>query len=58
MFGRQGILPAVVAMAMVCATDSALAQNAYPNCAITLVLPFAAGSGTDTALGASIVIDN
>ena len=47
----------------------AQAQTAYPNRAITLVIPFAAGSGTDTttrligkelglALGANIVVDN
>lgn len=47
----------------------ASAQTAYPNRTITLVLPFAAGSGTDTttriisqhlsaALGVGIVIDN
>jgi tripartite-type tricarboxylate transporter receptor subunit TctC len=49
--------------------SSALAQPAYPTRTITLVLPFAAGSGTDTttrlisrelgvALGAGMVIDN
>jgi tripartite-type tricarboxylate transporter receptor subunit TctC len=48
---------------------AASAQTAYPNRTITLVLPFAAGSGTDTttriisqhlaaALGVGIVIDN
>jgi len=48
---------------------SAAAQTPYPNRTITLVLPFAAGSGTDTttriisqhlgvALGVGIVIDN
>lgn len=47
----------------------AQAQTAYPNRAITLVIPFAAGSGTDTttrligkelgvALGVNIVVDN
>ncbi|WP_441232325.1 Bug family tripartite tricarboxylate transporter substrate binding protein [Tardiphaga sp. 215_C5_N2_1] len=52
------------------ATPAAIAQTAnYPNRAITLVLPFAAGSGTDTttrliakelgtALNANTVIDN
>jgi tripartite-type tricarboxylate transporter receptor subunit TctC len=52
------------------ASGAALAQTAaYPNRTITLVLPFAAGSGTDTttrliskelgtALGVGIVIDN
>jgi tripartite-type tricarboxylate transporter receptor subunit TctC len=50
-------------------TSAALAQSAYPTRTITLVLPFAAGSGTDTttriiskelgiALGVGIVIDN
>jgi len=51
-------------------TEAALAQSAtYPNRTITLVLPFAAGSGTDTttriisqylgaALGVGIVVDN
>jgi tripartite-type tricarboxylate transporter receptor subunit TctC len=49
--------------------SAAPAQTAYPNRTITLVLPFAAGSGTDTttriisqhlgaALGVGIVIDN
>jgi tripartite-type tricarboxylate transporter receptor subunit TctC len=49
--------------------SAASAQTAYPNRTITLVLPFAAGSGTDTttriisqhlgaALGVGIVIDN
>ena len=50
-------------------TSSASAQAPYPNRNITLVLPFAAGSGTDTttrlisrelgiALGVNMVIDN
>ena len=51
-------------------TEAALAQSAtYPNRTITLVLPFAAGSGTDTttriisqylsaALGVGIVVEN
>ena len=50
-------------------TSAAFAQAPYPNRNITLVLPFAAGSGTDTttrligkelgtALGVSTVIDN
>jgi tripartite-type tricarboxylate transporter receptor subunit TctC len=50
-------------------TSAASAQAPYPNHNITLVLPFAAGSGTDTttrliskelgtALGVSMVIDN
>ena len=50
-------------------TSAASAQTPYPNRNITLVLPFAAGSGTDTttrliskevgvALGATMVIDN
>ena len=49
--------------------SAATAQSAYPNRTITLVLPFAAGSGTDTttriisqhlgaALGVGMVIDN
>src|SRR5881227_4104162 len=49
--------------------SAAFAQAPYPNRNITLVLPFAAGSGTDTttrliskelgvALGVSMVIDN
>ena len=73
MNGIQVIRGALRVAAMVSATamaSSALAQgSAYPNRAITLVLPFAAGSGTDTttrligkelgtALGANIVIDN
>lgn len=51
------------------AIDGAQAQSTYPNRVITLVLPFAAGSGTDTttriiskelgqALGVGMVIDN
>jgi len=51
------------------ASSAAFAQSAYPTRNITLVLPFAAGSGTDTttriisqhlgaALGVGIVIDN
>lgn len=54
---------------LVLAAPSALAQGPYPNRNITLVLPFAAGSGTDTttriiskelgaALGVGMVIDN
>src|SRR4051795_5391569 len=50
-------------------SGAALAQQTYPTRTITLVLPFAAGSGTDTttriisqhlgaALGVGIVIDN
>jgi tripartite-type tricarboxylate transporter receptor subunit TctC len=50
-------------------TSAAFAQAPYPNRNVTLVLPFAAGSGTDTttrligkelgtALGVSTVIDN
>src|SRR4030088_3025794 len=50
-------------------SGAAVAQAPYPNRTITLVLPFAAGSGTDTttriisqhlgaALGVGIVIDN
>jgi tripartite-type tricarboxylate transporter receptor subunit TctC len=69
MTGRRGILAAIAAITMFCAAGNGLAQSAYPNRAITLVLPFAAGSGTDTttrligkelgtALGANIVIDN
>jgi tripartite-type tricarboxylate transporter receptor subunit TctC len=51
------------------ASSAAFAQSAYPTRNITLVLPFAAGSGTDTttrlisrelglALGVSMIIDN
>ena len=57
-------LPAISALV----SGTALAQG-YPTRTITLVVPFAAGSGTDTttriisqhlsaALGAGIVIDN
>jgi tripartite-type tricarboxylate transporter receptor subunit TctC len=62
---------AVVTSALIFAgvASAASAQTAYPNRAITLVLPFAAGSGTDTttriisqhlgvALGVGIIIDN
>jgi tripartite-type tricarboxylate transporter receptor subunit TctC len=64
-------LRAVAALAVFLAAlaPAAFAQTAYPNRTITLVLPFAAGSGTDTttriisqhlsaALGVGIVIDN
>jgi tripartite-type tricarboxylate transporter receptor subunit TctC len=64
-------LRAAAAFALVFAglTSAASAQTPYPNRNITLVLPFAAGSGTDTttrliskevgvALGATMVIDN
>ena len=58
-----------LAAALTLATASALAQTSYPTRNITLVLPFAAGSGTDTttriiskelgtALGTGMVIDN
>ena len=63
---------AVVALPLISAliSGAAVAQTSpYPNRTITLVLPFAAGSGTDTttriisqhlsaALGVGIVIDN
>lgn len=64
-------LGATAAFAVIFAglTSAASAQAPYPNRNITLVLPFAAGSGTDTttrliskevgtALGVSMVIDN
>jgi tripartite-type tricarboxylate transporter receptor subunit TctC len=64
-------LRAAAAFALIFAglTSAASAQATYPNRNITLVLPFAAGSGTDTttrliskevgtALGVSMVIDN
>jgi tripartite-type tricarboxylate transporter receptor subunit TctC len=64
-------LRAVATSALIFAglASAAPAQTAYPNRTITLVLPFAAGSGTDTttriisqhlgvALGVGIVIDN
>ena len=55
--------------ALAALTGTTQAQSPYPNRPITLVLPFAAGSGTDTttrliskelgtALGANFVIDN
>lgn len=61
---------AVLAAALIGSASAAAAQGAnYPNRPITLVLPFAAGSGTDTttrliakelgtALGTNTVIDN
>ena len=60
---------AAVAPLMLAMVATAAAQAPYPNRNITLVLPFAAGSGTDTttrligkelgvALGVSMVIDN
>ena len=64
-------LRAAAAFAVILAglTSAASAQAPYPNRNITLVLPFAAGSGTDTttrliskevgtALGVSMVVDN
>ena len=56
-------------MALLLTGPAALAQSSYPSKTITLVLPFAAGSGTDTttrliaaklsgALGQSVVVDN
>ena len=72
MIGTQGIRGALVATALIAtlgSAGSALAQSTYPNKTITLVLPFAGGSGTDVttriisqqlgiALGVPIVIDN
>jgi len=60
---------AVLALVFAGFVSAASAQTAYPNRTITLVLPFAAGSGTDTttriisqhlavALGVGIVVDN
>src|ERR1700754_1111605 len=60
---------AALAVAFTSLTSTVLAQTAYPTRNITLVLPFAAGSGTDTttriiskelgtALGVGMVIDN
>src|SRR3954447_13988198 len=60
---------AVFALIFAGLASAAAAQTAYPNRTITLVLPFAAGSGTDTttriisqhlsqALGVGIVIEN
>src|SRR5438045_5913696 len=60
---------AAVAPLMLATITTAFAQAPYPNRNITLVLPFAAGSGTDTttrligkelgtALGVNTVIDN
>ena len=69
-FERYRRLAAALTLVLALASGTALAQTAaYPNRTITLVLPFAAGSGTDTttriisqhlgaALGAGIVIDN
>ena len=63
-------IAAALALAGTLTGGASLAQNAgYPNKNITLVLPFAAGSGTDsmtriiskelgTALGVGIVIEN
>ncbi len=60
---------ALFALIFAALTSAAPAQTAYPSRTITLVLPFAAGSGTDTttriisqhlgaALGVGIVVDN
>jgi tripartite-type tricarboxylate transporter receptor subunit TctC len=65
----QRLGAAAFALAIAGLTSSAFAQAPYPNRNITLVLPFAAGSGTDTttrliakevgtALGVSMVIEN
>jgi tripartite-type tricarboxylate transporter receptor subunit TctC len=65
----HGMFGALVSGALLCSGSHALAQTTYPNRPITLVLPFAAGSGTDTttrliarelgtALNANTVIDN
>src|SRR4051812_24255359 len=65
---RYWRLPAAVPAMLALISGAGLAQN-YPTRNITLVLPFAAGSGTDTttriisqhlgvALGVGIVIDN
>ncbi|TPQ30316.1 ABC transporter substrate-binding protein [Bradyrhizobium guangdongense] len=67
-FVLRGLRAAALLLAGFAATAAAQAQN-YPNRNITLVLPFAAGSGTDTttriisqhlsqALGVGIVIEN
>jgi tripartite-type tricarboxylate transporter receptor subunit TctC len=66
LFSRIIIAPALI---FGLASSAAFAQSAYPIRNITLVLPFAAGSGTDTttrlisrelglALGVSMIIDN
>ena len=66
LFSRAIIAPALI---FGLASSAAFAQSAYPTRNITLVLPFAAGSGTDTttrlisrelglALGVSMIIDN
>ncbi|MDB5504523.1 MAG: hypothetical protein JWR89_4425 [Tardiphaga sp.] len=66
---RGGFTAAVLALAMGSASAAWAQPAAYPNRTITLVLPFAAGSGTDSttriisqylgqALGVPIVIDN
>ena len=68
-YGIRGAFVATALMAMLGSAGSALAQSTYPNKTITLVLPFAGGSGTDVttriisqqlgiALGVPIVIDN
>src|SRR4030088_1437925 len=67
----RGCSRAIVALPVMFAliSGAAIAQAPYPNRTITLVLPFAAGSGTDTttriiskelgvALGVGMVIDN
>jgi len=69
MISRHGVRRLAAVIAMLGLAGAASAQTAYPNRAITLVLPFAAGSGTDSttriisqqlgiALGVPIVIDN
>lgn len=67
--GLKNISCRAMLAALVLAAPSAFAQAPYPSRNITLVLPFAAGSGTDTttriiskevgtALGAGMVIEN
>jgi tripartite-type tricarboxylate transporter receptor subunit TctC len=63
---HQGLLVAAAAAAM---TPAVLAQDSYPSRPITMVVPFAAGSGTDIGtrilakdltalLGATVIVDN
>jgi len=67
--GLKNISYGAMLAALALAAPSAFAQAPYPNRNITLVLPFAAGSGTDTttriiskelgtALGTGMVIEN
>ena len=66
---RSKVLMAVLAILVAAAAQSAVAQTAYPNRSITVIVPFAAGGPTDVVarlvgehmtrtLGQQLVIEN